>query len=176
MRFRRSVKYGLSAEGGDAVFENVGEVSSESHRQGTEICFITAGCEGSSRRSLPSHQFSNPADGFRLDSRGHLRAVHTRELRIECGDQSLREKGHVGRRGIHHSKIVRAGNVKAIVDELCADLAEDVVRVFPNLGKPTRVGVVNPFPGGRLNASISQGSEETVYYFNQLKTKLAARL
>jgi hypothetical protein len=69
-----------------------------------------------------------------------------------------------------------ARNVKSIVDELCADVAEDVARVVPNLGKPTRVGLVDPFPGGRLNASIGQGSEETVYYFNQLKTKLAARL
>src|SRR6202521_2658439 len=174
--FHRGVEDRLSAYRGEAVLDYVREVRGERHGQGTEIRFIAAGCEGSTGCTLPSHQLANPANGFRLDSGSGLRPVQTGELRIERGDQGLGEERHVGRRGIHHSKIVCAGNVEPVVDQFTADLVENLSRVFPGLREPAKTGRINPVLGGGLNWTIGQRSEKPVYHFYKLVTEFAARL
>src|ERR1700680_1325446 len=174
--FHRSIEDRLSADRGDAVLDYVREVRGERHGQCTEIRFIPAACERSTGCGLPSHQLPNPANGFRLDSRSRLRPVETGELRIERGDQGFGEERHVGWRGIHHSKIVCAGNVEPIVDEFTADLIENSAGIFPGLREPAKPGRINPVLDGGLNWSIGQRSKEPVYHFNKLVTEFAARL
>src|SRR5216684_3185549 len=174
--FHRGIEDRLSAYRGEAVLDYVREVRGERHGQGTEIRLIAAGCEGSTGRSLPSHQLPNPANGFRLDSRSGLRPVETGELRIQRGDQGLGEERHVGRRRIHHPKIVCAGNVEPVVDQFTADLIENSARVFPGLGEPAKTGRINPVLGGGLNWTIGQRSKKPVYHFNKLVPEFAARL
>src|SRR5229473_3882560 len=174
--FHRSIEDRLSAYRGEAVLDYVREVRGERHGQCTEIRFIPAACERSTGRILPSHQLPNPANGFRLDSRSGLRPVETGELRIERGDQGLGEERHVSRRGIHHSKIMRARNVESIVDQFTADLIENLSRVFPGLREPAKTGRINPVLGGGLNWAIGQRSKEPVYHFYKLVTEFAALL
>src|ERR1700704_5718273 len=174
--FYRGIEDWLSAYRGDAILDYVREVRGKSHGQGTEVRFIAAGCERSTGCSLPSHQLPNPANGFRLDSGSGLRPVETGELRVECGDQGLGEERHVGRRGIHHSKIVCAGNVEPVVDEFTADLIENLGRVFPGLREPAKTGRINPGLGGGLNWTIGQRTKKPVYHFYKLITEFAARL
>src|ERR1700731_5101324 len=142
--FRRSIEDRLSAYRGDAVLDYVRKARGKRPGQCTEILFIPAGCERSTGCGLPSHELPNPANGFRLDSRSRLRPVETGELRIERGDQGLGEERHVGRRGIHHSKIVCAGNVESVVDQVTADWIEDSARIFPGLGEPAKTRRINP--------------------------------
>src|SRR6202795_1047753 len=149
--FHRGIEDRLSANRGEAILDYVRELRRQRHGQGTEIRLIAASCEGSTGRILPSHQLPNPANGFPLDSRSRLRPVETGELRIERGDQGLGEERHVGRRGIHHSKIVCAGNVESVVDHVTADLIEDSARIFPGLGEPAKTRRINPVLGGGLN-------------------------
>src|ERR1700693_775737 len=174
--FHRGIEDRLSANRGDAILDYARELSRERHGQGTEVRFIAAGCERSTGCSWPSHQLPNPANGFRLDSRSRLRSVETGELRIERGDQGLGEERHVGRRGIHHSKIGCAGNVEPIVDQLTEDLMRTLGRVFPGLREPAKTGRINPVLGGGLNWTIGQRSKEPVYHVNKLVTEFAARL
>src|SRR4030081_3232763 len=174
--FHRGIEDRLSAYRGDAILDYVREVRRERHSQCTEVRFIAAGCERSTGCSLPSHQLPNPANGFGLDSRSGLRPVETGELRIERGDQGLGEERHVGRRGIHHSKIVRAGNVEPVVDQFPADLIENLARVFPGLWEPAKTGRINPVLGGGLNWTIGQRTKKPVYHFYKLVTEFAARL
>ena len=105
-----------------------------------------------------------------------LRPVQAGELRIERGDEGLGEERHVGRRGIHHSQIVCAGNVEPVVDQFTADLIENLARVFPGLREPAKTGRINPVLGGGLNWTIGQRSKEPVYHFYKLVTEFAARL
>src|SRR3984893_12247427 len=174
--FHRSIEDRLSAYRGDAVLDYVREMRRERHGQCTEIRFIPAGCERSTGCGLPSHQFPNPANGFRLDSRSGLRPVETGELRIERGDQGLGEERHVGRRGIHHSKIVCAGNVEPVVDQFTADMIENLSRVFPGLREPAKTGRINAVLGGWFNWTRGQRSKEPVYHFYKWVTEFAARL
>src|SRR6202795_3802778 len=174
--FHRSIEDRLSAYRGEPVLDYIREARGERHGQCTEIRFIPTGCERSTGCGLPSHELPNPANAFRLDSRSGLRPVETAELRIERGDQGLGEGRHVGRRGIHHSEIVCARNVEPIVDQLTADLLENLGRVFPGLREPAKTGRINPVLGGGLNWTIGQRSKEPVYHFYKLVTEFAARL
>src|SRR6202171_6385154 len=174
--FHRSIEDRLSADRGDAVLDYVREVRGERHGQCTEIRFIPAACERSTGCGLPPHQLPNPANGPLLDAGSRLRPVETGELRIERGDQGLGEERHVGRRGIHHSKIMCAGNVEPVVDQFTADLIENLGRVFPGLRKPAKTRRINPVLGGGLNWTIGQRSKKSVYHFYKLVTEFAARL
>src|SRR6202047_1860744 len=174
--FHRSIEDRLSAYRGDAVLDYVREVRGERHGQCTEIRFIPAACERSTGCGLPSHQLPNPANGFRLDSRSGLRPVETGELRSERGAEGLGEERHVGRRGIHHSKIVRARNVEPIVDQFTADMIENLSRVFPGLREPAETGRINAVLGGGLSWTVGRRRKDPVYHFYKLVTEFAARL
>jgi hypothetical protein len=66
--------------------------------------------------------------------------------------------------------------VEPIVDQLTADLIENLGRVFPGLREPAKTGRINPVLGGGLNWTIGQRSEKPVYHFYKLVPEFAARL
>ncbi len=62
------------------------------------------------------------------------------------------------------------------VDQITADLIENMARVFPGLREPAKADRINPVLGGGLNGTVGQRTKESVYHFNKLVTEFAARL
>src|SRR4051812_18062398 len=85
-----------------------------------EVGFVAAAGECSAYGcgiARPAYTLGDPANGFILDLGGKLCAVLGCQLGIKRRDESLSKNGHVSRRGIHQPEVVRAGHMKAIVDQ-----------------------------------------------------------
>ena len=122
---------------------------------------------------VPANSLRDPAEGLLFNPRCELRPRQRSQLRIQRGDQGLRQHRHIGWRGIDQAKIIRAGNMKSLIDHLRANVVEDSRSFIANFGQSGLIKKKAALRGGRLHWAIFQRGKIFVDAVDQLIAKLS---
>ncbi len=84
------------------------------------------------------------------------------------------DSGNFAARGIHQSKVVRAGDIEALVHHLTADFIQHFARIFADFRQSVVQCSECTFVRGKLHVAVGKGREVSVYLIDQKIAQSAA--